>query len=364
MNGNGHNGLRFTFDSPNHSPEPSCAEPLTTGLVGEDPTYRQATELARTIAPTTAPVLIVGERGVGKTSLARVIHEKGPRPSGPFIEASCANLKESVLDVELFGRRNGGYAEPDRVGKVELARGGTLFIDDVSALTPELQLKLLQLLRDGMNQPVGATAPERADVRVLMGTREELANLVPDGRFRQDLYYRIGVVTLKLPPLRHRSGDLERLTEHFRVRFARQLGKDVRSISPEAMALLRSHGWPGNVHELAETIERAVVVCRGQRIEPNHLALTVRDASSMLAVIAGSSGASIRPQRHAPHANNHILPLKEALEGPERQLILEALEALNWNRQETARVLDINRTTLYKKMKKYGLLFDEPAWAN
>ena len=158
-NGNGSATPRFAFDPPVpvSNPNPAPAEP-SSNLVSDDPTYRQALELARTIA-STAPVLIVGERGVGKSTLARIIHEQGPRPTGPFVEASCANLKESVLDVELFGRRNGGYAEPDRPGKVELARGGTLFLDDVSALTPDLQLKLLRLLRDGLNEPVERQPP-------------------------------------------------------------------------------------------------------------------------------------------------------------------------------------------------------------
>ena len=365
-NGNGHgNGAsqaapRFTIEpaAPPIVPPAAVSAESTSDPIGNDPVFRQALELARTIAPTDAPVLIVGERGVGKSTLSRIIHQKGTRSAGPFIEASCSSLKQAALDVELFGRRNGGYAEPDRPGKVELARGGTLFLDNVSALTPDLQLKLLRLLRDGLTEPVGASTAERADVRVVMGSREELATLVPDGRFRQDLYYRMGVITLKLPPLRHRGADLEQLADHFRSHHAHALAKDVRTFSPEALQVIRAHGWPGNVHELAEAIERAVIVCRGQRIEPNHLALNCREANP--------AAARATPRAHvpAPATGDSILPLKEALEGPERQLILEALEALNWNRQETARVLDINRTTLYKKMKKYGLLFEEPAWAN
>ena len=162
------------------------------------------------------------------------------------------------------------------------------------------------------------------------------------------------MVALKLPPLRHRGDDVELLADHFRERFARQISKEVLAISAEAVEVLRAHAWPGNVHELEHVIERAVVVCRGTRIEPNHLSLIPREAAAPRPLN--------RVQRIHPGAN--ILPLKEALEAPEKELILQALEALNWNRQETARVLDINRTTLYKKMKKFGLLFDEPVWAN
>lgn len=369
---NGHNngyakGNGTLQSTPRFTIEPD-APPIVRGVataigqvgttIGDDPVFRQALELARTIAPTEAPVMIVGERGVGKSTLARIIHEKSTRSAGPFVEACCSHLKQADLDVELFGRRNGGYAVPDLRGKVELARGGTLFLDNVSALTPDLQGKLLQLLRDGLTEPVGAGTPERADVRVLMGSREELVKLVPDGRFRQDLYYRMGVITLKLPPLRHRGTDLDRLAEHFRSHHAFVLARDVQSFSPEALKMIRTHGWPGNVHELDQAIERAVLVCRGQRIELNHLALNSREVNAVV------GRTTSRIQAPTSQSGDAILPLKEALEGPERQLIFEALEALNWNRQETARVLDINRTTLYKKMKKYGLLFEETAWAN
>lgn len=322
-------------------------------LIGQDPALVQAIELAGTIAASRGPVLIVGERGAGKTLLARSLHLRGSHPEAPFVEVVTGTLSEDELEADLFG--HAAYGEAERPGKVALARGGTLYIDEVSALSPALQFKLLRLLCDGEYDVPGSGRVERADVRLVLGTREDLLALVAAGRFRLDLHYRIGVVTLKLPPLRHRDCDIERLADHFRARFARQHGKDIRTLSPDAIDLLRAHGWPGNVQELEQVIERAVIVCRGNRIEPNHLALIPRDLST----VRPTPGRTQRPRLGAD-----ILPLKEALEEPEKQLILQALEALNWNRQETARVLDINRTTLYKKMKKYGLLFDEPIWAN
>jgi DNA-binding NtrC family response regulator len=323
------------------------------GLVGDDPCLRQAIELAATIAPTRAPVLIVGARGTGKTLLARTLHSKSPRRDGPFVELSCAAMTESALEAELLGVRTA--AGEERPGKLALAHGGTLVLEEVTALSPSLQYKLLRVLQDGEFEPVGSARPSHADVRLVLTTRDDLAPLVEQGTFRQDLYYRISVVSLKLPPLRHRGTDLQRLAEYFRARFSKEIGRDIVGFTPDALDWLRRHEWPGNVLELENVVERAVVHCRGPRIEPTHLALGLRPGPSPTA-------------RHAPPPRPHvplgILPLKEALEGPEKQLILQALEALNWNRQETARVLDINRTTLYKKMKKYGLLFDEPAWAN
>ena len=361
-NGHGHGSPTATLAQPRLRFEPPASAPASPGaslepeeIIGDDPMLRQAIGLAGTIAASPAPVLIEGERGVGKTLLARTLHARGPRPDGPFVEVACDSLREDALEIELFGRRGAGPGDPDRPGKVAAADGGTLFLDEVESLSPALQSRLLRLLRDGEYEPVGSSRSTLADVRLVLGTVEDLASLVPEGRFRQDLYYRLSVVTLKIPPLRHRGADVERLADHFRVRFARQLGKDIRGLSPEALDVLNAHSWPGNVQELVGVIERAVIVCRGLRIEPNHLALIPRNLNE---------ARPLAPRARRPDPAVEILPLKEALEEPEKQLILRALEALSWNRQETARVLDINRTTLYKKMKKYGLLFDEPAWAN
>jgi DNA-binding NtrC family response regulator len=358
-NGNGHgNGTsngHGNGKSEGHAPpqaEGLCEAP---GLIGDDPKLRQAIELAAMIAPTRAPVLIVGERGTGKSLLARSLHRASPRRNGPFVEIDCSALNEVALEAELFGRKG---AAGDRPGRLAQAAGGTLFLDEIASLSPALQFKLLRLLQEGEFEPVGSNQTARADVRLVVASREDLSSLIEWGQFRQDLYYRLSVVTLKLPPLRHRGDDVVRLADHFRSRFARELSKPVVGFSVEAAEALRQYSWPGNVQELESAVERAVVVCRGTRVEPSHLELSQREPTNPRPAPAGGS------HRAMAAAAAPILPLKEALEGPEKQLILQALEALNWNRQETARVLDINRTTLYKKMKKYGLLCDEPAWAN
>lgn len=328
------------------------------GFIGDDSGIKQAVETALMIAGSRTPVLIVGERGTGKTMLARMLHEHSPRRSSPFVELQCGGRTDGELEVELFGREGVAGGEPSRMGRVSMAEGGTLFLEDVGSLSPAMQFRLMRLLRDGEYEAAGSSAVRKADVRLIVHAAEDLAPLAQDGRFRQDLYYRIGVVTLKLPPLRMRGGDLERLAEHFRASYAREIEKSVTGISPEAMERLHQHEWPGNVQELKHVIERAVVTCRGNRIEATHLVFAPREGNGTLTAHRAAGRAS------RPHVAMALLPLKEALEGPEKQIILEALEALNWNRQETARVLDINRTTLYKKMKKYGLIFDEPAWMN
>lgn len=330
-------------------------------MIGDDPSLRQAIELAGTISPTRAPVLIVGERGTGKTLLARTMHARSPRRDGPFVELSCSALREAALEIELFGRKSSHLGEPERQGKVAQAHGGLLLLDDVESLSPALQYKLLRLIRDGEYEAVGSNQTLRADVRVVVGTNDDLSARVRVGEFRQDLYYRISVITLKLPPLRHRGGDIEKLAEHFRHRFSREIGRSVAAFSPDAIERLNAHEWPGNVHELEHVVQQAVVLCRGSRVEVNHIVFNAPAPAHAAAGRLNGPGTNRMPK---PHVAVGILPLKEALEVPEKQIILQALEALNWNRQETAKVLDINRTTLYKKMKKYGLLLDDAVWLN
>ena len=331
------------------------------GMVGTDPSLRLALEMTGTIAPTRTPVLIVGERGTGKALLSRTIHALSTRSDRPFVTVDCSAMSQAHRDRELengHAHNHGGspYATPrpdpafDWPTKLTQAHGGTLFLNDVSALSEALQLQLLNVLQDRETDLQGRPA----DVRVLMSTNHDLLAMAEQGRFRQDLFHRASVVALKLPPLRLRGGDVELIAEVFRSRFSLEYGKGVVGFTRDALEVLIKHDWPGNVRELEGVIQRGVSLCQGARITSGHLAPSLSMARPSR---PGSAGGR-------PTAPEHIRPLKEALEEPEKRIIIAALQALNWNRQETARVLDINRTTLYKKMKKYGLLVDEPIWVN
>jgi DNA-binding NtrC family response regulator len=325
--------------------------------VGESQTVRHVVELAMAAAPTRTPIVMIGEEGTGKSLLARTIHLNSTRADKPFVEVVCGGLDEAQLERELFGQSFGradANGMLERPGKVARASGGTLFLDEVSMLSPGLQRQLLRLLQDGEYDAPGSVESTRVDVRLILASQESLASLVEQGRFRRDLHDRVGIVCLRLPPLRDRGGDIEALAEHFRERFATEFAKPVVGFTPDAIDMLCRHDWPGNVRELESVIQRGVALCQGARVTSANLSVGFGPPRS-------GRSASFANRPHAPIG---LRPLKEALEEPEKQIIVQALQALNWNRQETARVLDINRTTLYKKMKKYGLLLDEPAMMN
>ena len=343
--------------APYPPPAPPRGEQLgrELGVIGTDPSLRQALELSATIAPTRAPVLIVGEHGTGKSLLARSLHNLCSRGDQPFVTIDCAHRAEALLEREASGVKLNGTTEftLDWSNRLGQAQGGTLFINEVAALPEEEKLQLLRLLQDREFEHGGFHLPH-LDVRFLMSTSENLLALVEQGKFRQDLYHRISVICLKLPPLRHRGSDVELLAEYFRSRYSLEFGKNVVGFTRDALELLNKHDWPGNVRELEGVIQRGVVLCQGARITSGHLVPSVGTSRS-------ARTPSLTPRQQLPMS---IRPLKEALEEPEKRIIIQALQALNWNRQETARVLDINRTTLYKKMKKYGLLVDGPIWVN
>jgi len=311
-------------------------------IVGHDYKMLHVFDLVETVADTPTTILITGESGTGKSLVARAIHQRSNRRGGPFVEVACGALPETLLESELFGHVRGSFtgATGDKAGKFKQADGGTIFLDEISTATPALQVKLLRVLQDFEFEPVGGSKTERADVRCLLATNQDLTEAVKRHEFRQDLYYRINVVTIHLPPLRERIGDIPLLAERFLKELSERSGRQVLGLQEEAMRRMQMYDWPGNVRQLENVMERAVVLSKNHVIGVEDLPDEVAEPSARGTAVADSNG---------------ILPLKKALEAPEREIILQALEANHGSRQATAEALGINRTTLYKKMKRYGI---------
>jgi len=323
------------------------------GIVGADTRMRRVFELVEAVAPSRTTVLMEGESGTGKSLIARAIHHRSPRADGPFIEISCGSIPETLLESELFGHVQGAFtgAHADKEGRFLAAEGGTIFLDEINSASAGMQLKLLRVLQERKFEPVGSNGTIEVDVRVILAANEALETLVADGRFRQDLYYRVNVIKIDLPPLRDRVGDVPVLAEHFLREHAEELGKAVSGFSEEAMDALRRYAWPGNVRELSNVVERAAVLTLGDRVSLSDLPPQVITGDAGV-LGGGLSGGGVDDGPWEP------MPLVEALRAPERRILLKALEANDWNRQKTAEQLDINRTTLYKKMKSFGI--EEP----
>jgi DNA-binding NtrC family response regulator len=308
------------------------------------------------VAPSRTTVLMCGESGTGKSLIARAIHRNSPRADRPFVEISCGSIPETLLESELFGHVKGAFtgAHANKPGKFLAAHTGTLFLDEINSASPAMQLKLLRVIQERTFEPVGSNDPVEVDVRVILASNQPLEDLVARGEFRQDLYYRINVVMIQLPPLRDRVSDIPMLAEHFREAKAKEAGKQVTAFTEEAMTALRGYTYPGNVRELENIIERAVVLTRSTRISVEDLPPQVIDNSTAFKLLPAHAREMLS-QSSATAGEFAGLPLHKALEGPEKQIILAALEANNWSRQETADALQINRTTLYKKIKQYDL---------
>ncbi|MEN6557326.1 MAG: sigma-54 dependent transcriptional regulator [Thermoguttaceae bacterium] len=308
-------------------------------IVAHDHRMRKIFDMIDAVADTRATVLITGESGTGKSLIARAIHRRSSRRDKPFVEVACGALPETLLESELFGHAAGAFtgAVGEKLGKFKLADQGTIFLDEISTASPAMQVKLLRVLQDLEFEQVGGTKTFRVDTRVILATNDDLSRMVAEGRFRQDLYYRINVINIELPPLRERISDIPLLAEHFLRQVCADVGKEVRGLTDEAKAALDRYRWPGNVRELQNVIERAVLLGRSATIGVDDLPPALTAAGNVnVESIAGRS-------------------LKEALESPERQIIREVLESNRWNRNLTAEALGINRTTLYKKMKRLGL---------
>ena len=289
------------------------------------------------VAPTEATVLINGESGTGKELVASALHHKSLRSSGPFVKVNCAALAETLLESELFGHERGAFTGADRrrEGRFVQAHGGTLFLDEIGETSPAMQAKLLRVLQEHELQRVGGQETIRVDVRIIVATNRDLEEEVAAGRFREDLYYRLNVVELEVPPLRDRHGDIPLLATYFLRRFADKNNRAVNGITPECMDILNRYPWPGNVRELEHCIERGVILMRGDYLDVNALPLSVQRWA----------GAN------EPRATGEPSTLKEA----EKALILKTLEETGGNRSEAARRLQITRKTLLNKLKSYGI---------
>ncbi len=352
--------LKYTAGSLGSKPSDELTLP---GVIGSSLGLREVIRTTRQVAPSCACVLIVGETGTGKELIARAIHDLSPRSTGPYIRVNCGALTESLLESELFGHVKGSFtgAVDNRTGRFEAAHTGSIFLDEINSTSPKLQVKLLRVLQEGEFERVGDNNTKKVDTRIIAATNRDLLEEIESNRFREDLYYRLNVVPIYLPPLRERRDDVEPLVLFFLHRYAEQNRRDMRRVHPEAMRLLREHDWPGNIRELQNYVERAVILGTGPDLVVEHLPPQLRGqaaprpirprSSSDQAVLCtelvrqGISGAG-------PNAND----LHERIVGRvERELIQQVLQTCDRVQIKAAARLGINRNTLHKKLTEYRL---------
>ena len=306
-------------------------------IIGASPAMQQMFEVVQQVAPTRATALIRGETGTGKELIAHAIHNLSPRKNGPFIAVHAAALTSTLLESELFGHEKGAFtgAVERRIGRFELADGGTLFLDEVGEIEPAMQVKILRVLEERAFERVGGQKTISVDLRLIAATNKDLKKLVNEGKFRDDLFYRLSVVSVSLPPLRERREDIPLLANAFLGQCSRDNSKPVREMTPEALNVLMAYDWPGNVRELRNTIEQMVVLARAERLTLRDVPAAIRGGADLTKISVVRTGMTV--------------------EEAERQLIVQALKETGGNRTRAAEKIGISRRTLHRKLKKYGL---------
>jgi DNA-binding NtrC family response regulator len=330
--------------------EPQASDGSAPGggaIVGRSARMRAVFDFVRVIAGSQSNVLIVGETGTGKETLARLIHESSPRRHGPFVAVGCAILTETLIESELFGHERGSFtgAYRDRPGRFEMAEGGTIFLDDIDDVPLSIQVKLLRVVQHRLVERVGSTCPRPVNVRVVSGSKRSLRRLVAEGRFRPDLYYRLNVLPIRLPPLRERREDIPLLTDHFMRRFFEERGRSVPVLSPAVRSAFMRYDWPGNVRELENACERIAQTCSCGRIR----------AACMPPGILVHAGSPDAPAAPCPEAAPGRISLDDRLRQVETQLISWALDVTHQNKSQAADLLRIKRSTLGDRIRSLGL---------
>lgn len=316
----------------------------TDSMIGKSQIMQDLFELIKRVASAHANVLVMGESGSGKELVARAIHNLGPRKNGPFVPLNCTAIPEQLLESELFGHVKGSFtgAIADKKGIFEEAKGGTLFLDEIGDLSLHLQAKLLRVLQDKQIRPVGGLELKNIDVRLIAATHRDLKSMVSEGKFREDLFYRLNVIPVRVPALRERQQDIPILVDHFITKFSAENGSSVRSMSPEAMARLMAHSWPGNVRELENVIERAVVLARNPQLSETDVVVSAQE-----------NGEKLLATLYEDH------PTLDQLEERYIRLVLKYVDS---KKDAAAKLLGINRRTLYRKERAYGLVPTDPVY--
>ena len=311
-------------------------------IIGTSPAMGQLFDTIRQAAPTQATVLIQGESGTGKELVAHAVHRLSTRVRGPFIPVHCAALSMNLLESELFGHEKGAFtgAMSRRKGRFELADGGTLFLDEISEIDAAIQVKLLRVLEERTFERVGGDETIETDIRLITATNKDLKTLVKEGKFREDLFFRLDVVNITLPPLRERTGDVPMLCNHFLREFSESNNRDISGITPDAITILSSYAWPGNVRELRNTIEKMVVLSRGDRLTARDIPANIREA------VKAAGPSVVLPSGDTMHGG-------DSLAATEQRMIMATLQKLNGNRTKAAAELGISRRTLHRKLKQY-----------